>query len=270
MKVLLAPGFVVLASLAGRRFGARIGGMLGGLPVVAGPILLVYALSHGDRFASHASAATVLGLVSLMGFVIVYAWLAHHARRWWQSLLAGWAAFAAFTYLFSLVRVSAVLALIVMGIVLLSAPALLPRVAVTGGEEAQKLPSWDLPMRAVAALALVLTLTAAAGWLGPQVSGLLAPFPVIASVLAVFTHTQGGQAEALRLLRGLLLGYGPYALFCFLLALTLPSLGTTGSFLLATGVALLCQAAILWLRRASIARPRMAQPGRCPPVTERT
>jgi hypothetical protein len=254
VKVLLAPGFVVLASLAGRRFGARVGGMLGGLPVVAAPILLVYALAHGDRFAAHASAATVLGLVSLMGFVIVYAWLAHYGRRWWASLLAGWAVFATFTYLFSLIEVSAALALLVMGVVLLAAPVLLPRVRAAENGEAQRLPSWDLPLRAAAALALVLALTAAAGWLGPQVSGLLAPFPVIASVLAVFTHTQRGQAEVLRLLRGLLLGYAAYALFCFLLAVTLPSLGTAASFLLATSAALLCQAVILWRQRRLIAR----------------
>ena len=47
VKVLLAPGFVVVASLAARRYGPRIGGLIAGLPVVAGPILLIYALEHG-------------------------------------------------------------------------------------------------------------------------------------------------------------------------------------------------------------------------------
>ncbi len=104
-------------------------------------------------------------------------------------------------------------------------------------------------MRAAAALALVLALTATAGWLGPQVSGLLAPFPVIASVLAVFTHSQRGHPEVLRLLRGLLLGYAAYALFCFALALTLRPLGTAAAFAVAIGVALLCQATVIWRQR---------------------
>ncbi len=249
VKVLLAPGFVVLASLAGRRFGMRTGGMLGGLPVVAAPILLVYALQHGDRFAANASAATVLGLISLMGFLLAYAWLAGR-RPWWLSLPAGWAVFALFTFLFSLVRVSAVIALVVVALALLAMPALLPRVAGSEQQAPSPPPSWDLPLRAVAALALVLGLTAAAGWLGPQVSGLLAPFPVIASVLAVFTHSQRGHLEVLRLLRGLLLGYAAYALFCFALALTLRPLGTAAAFALAIGVALLCQAAVIWRQRA--------------------
>ena len=77
-------------------------------------------------------------------------------------------------------------------------------------------------MRAGCALALVLTLTAVAGWLGPQLSGLLAPFPIIATVLATFTHAQRGPHEAQRLLRWLLGGYGAFALFCFTLAVSLP------------------------------------------------
>ena len=56
VKLTLAPAFVVGASLASRRFGPRMGGLIAGLPVVAGPILLVYALAHGRAFASGAAA----------------------------------------------------------------------------------------------------------------------------------------------------------------------------------------------------------------------
>jgi hypothetical protein len=107
-------------------------------------------------------------------------------------------------------------------------------------------------MRAACALTLVLTLTAVAGWLGPQLSGLLAPFPVIATVLATFTHAQHGHEEVRRLLRWLLGGYVAFALFCFTLAVALRPLGTAAAFLLATAVALLTQGAIL----AAIARAR--------------
>jgi hypothetical protein len=270
VKLLLAPGFVVLASLAGRRFGARIGGMLGGLPVVAAPILLVYALEHGASFAAGASTATELGLVSLMGFVVVYAWLASRCA-WWLSLLSGWATFALFTFLFTFVKVSAVIALLIMAATLLLVPALLPRAQRSAADGAQQvLPSWDLPLRAVAALALVLALTAAAGQLGPQVSGLLAPFPVIASVLAVFTHTQRGHTEVLVLLRGLLLGYAAYGLFCFVLAVALRPLGTGESFVLATAIALLCQAAVFWWQRgrAPAPKPAAAPAAEVAPATE--
>jgi hypothetical protein len=94
VKLLLAPSFVVGASLATRRFGPRVGGLIAGLPVVAGPILLAYALAHGRAFAAGAAAGTLLGLVSLIAFVVVYARLAGRVF-WGASMLAGWLASSA-------------------------------------------------------------------------------------------------------------------------------------------------------------------------------
>jgi hypothetical protein len=250
IKVLLAPGFVVLASLLGRRFGPRLGGLIGGLPVVAGPILLVYALEHGKRFAAHSATGTLLGMVSLMAYVVVYGRLARRGA-WWRSLLAGWCAFALFTLLFTPLRVPAAVALAIVAVALVAAPLLLPR-AVAGLAARTPLPSWDLPLRAVCTLVLVLSLTAAAGWLGPQLSGLLTPFPVIATVLACFSHAQYGPDDVLQLLRGLLMGYGGFALFCFVVAVATVPFGIAAAFLLACLAAVLCQFALL-LRMRSLA-----------------
>jgi hypothetical protein len=242
-KLLLAPSFVVGASLAARRFGPRVGGLIGGLPVVAGPILLVYALSHGRAFAAGAAAGTLLGLVSLTAFVVVYSRFAGVAP-WTASMLAGWAAFAVATAIFSTTSVPAGAALALAGAGIAVGLAALPR-----RPPARRIhpapPAWDLPLRAGCALALVLTLTAIAGWLGPRLSGLLAPFPIIATVLAVFTHAQRGPEELIHLLRGLISGFGAFALFCFTLAVSLSSLDTTAAFALASGVALLAQGLLL-------------------------
>jgi hypothetical protein len=244
LKLLLAPSFVVGASLTARRHGPRVGGLVGALPVVAGPILLVYALAHGRSFAAQAAAGTLLGLVSLTAFVVVYARLAGRVA-WPLGLLAGWLAFALGTLLFSalVIPIGVALALacagFALGLVLLPEPD-------SGSASVEAVPpGWDLPLRAVCALALVLALTAVAGWLGPQLSGLLAPFPIIASVLATFTHTQRGVDETLRLLRGLLSGFAAFALFCFTLALSLPALDVAAAFALASGVAVLTQGLVL-------------------------
>jgi hypothetical protein len=244
-KLLLAPSFVVGASIAARRFGPRVGGLIAGLPVVAGPILLAYALAHGSAFAAGAAVGTLLGLVSLIAFVVVYARLAGHTS-WGLSMLAGWAAFAAATAAFSALSVPAGAALAIAVAGLLVGLVLTPHAATDVLEEASA-PRWDLPMRAVCALALVLTLTAVAGWLGSQLSGLLAPFPIIATVLATFTHAQRGASEVRRLLRWLLGGYGAFALFCFTLAVSLRSLGIAAAFALAAAVALATQGAIIAL-----------------------
>jgi hypothetical protein len=248
VKLLLAPTFVSGATLAARRFGSRVGGLIAGLPVVAGPILLIYALAHGRAFAAGAASGTLLGLVSLIAFVVVYARLAPRLF-WGASMLAGWLAFALCTAAFSSLSLPAGAALAVAAAGLLAGLAFLPRPAAEPATHPPP-PPWDLPLRAACAAALVLTLTAVAGWLGPQLSGLLAPFPIIATVLSTFTHAQRGTDELLRLLRGLISGYGAFALFCFALTVSLRHLGIAGGFALATAVALAAQGVALLLSPA--------------------
>jgi hypothetical protein len=253
IKLLLAPVFVVGASLIARRFGARVGGLIAGLPVVGGPILLVYALDHGRSFAAHAAASSLLGLVSLIAFVVVYARVSPRLR-WGASMLSGWLAFAASTAAFSAASVPAGAALGISAAALLIGLALLPRPGADDRVHPPP-PSWDLPVRAGCAVVLVLSLTRVAGWLGPQLSGLLAPFPIIATVLATFTHAQRGTDELMRLLRGLVGGYGAYALFCFSLAVTLRRIDIASAFALATAVALLTQGGALALARGKPPAP---------------
>lgn len=253
VKVLLAPSFVVGASLAARRFGPRVGGLVGGLPVVAGPILLVYALSHGASFAADAAAGTLLGLISLTAFVVVYGRLARHLP-WLLSLLAGWLAFGVGTLVFSTLTIPVGAALVLACAGFLVGLRLLPD-PLSEPSQTSPPPVWDLPLRALCALLLVLALTAASGWLGSRLSGLLAPFPVIASVLAVFTHAQRGAEEFLRLAHGLIAGFFAFALFCFTLSVSLRTLGITASFVLATGVAALVQGLLLTLATRTGARP---------------
>ena len=164
-------------------------------------------------------------------------------------MLVGWLAFASFTAAFSALSIPVGGALALPAAAILAGLAALPRARGARAEHPQP-PAWDLPLRAACALALVLTLTAIAGWLGPQLSGLLAPFPIIATVLATFTHAQRGQQELLALLRGMVSGFGAFALFCFTLAVALPHLGTAASFVLASCLAILMQALLLVTMRA--------------------
>ena len=73
LKLTLAPALVATATQVAGRLGHRAGGLVGGLPVVAGPILLIYAVEQGQAFAAEAAAGAVLGIVSLVGFCVAYA-----------------------------------------------------------------------------------------------------------------------------------------------------------------------------------------------------
>jgi hypothetical protein len=253
LKILLSPACVVAVSLIGRRWGLAVAGILGGLPVVAGPILLVETLPHGRDFGATAAAGTLLGLLALTAFVVVYGRAAMAAMATGPVLcvLAGWGAFLVVVALLDGVHPPAGASLLVvgagfaLGLRLLPTPPALPPALVRPRW-------WDLPARAVAALALVLLLTGISEALGPHLSGLLAPFPIITSVLAFFSHGEFGAERTLVLLRNFLVGFYGFAAFCFVLAISLASLSTAAAFALAVAAALTTQAAVFLLRGGAV------------------
>src|SRR4051812_46857153 len=50
MKLTLAPGLVAVTTLAGRRFGALVAGVVGGFPAGGGPILIALHAPPRDHF----------------------------------------------------------------------------------------------------------------------------------------------------------------------------------------------------------------------------
>jgi hypothetical protein len=116
-------------------------------------------------------------------------------------------------------------------------------------------PTWDLPLRAGATAAIVLAVTGLAGVAGAHLAGMLAAFPVLASVLAAFTHAQDGAGAAAALLRGMLRGLVSFAVFCFVVAAILPGAGQAVAFLAASAAALAVHAAVGAAGRPGVQAP---------------
>jgi hypothetical protein len=100
-------------------------------------------------------------------------------------------------------------------------------------------PPNDLVWRMVAGATLVLLLTHFSSRLGPRLSGLFAMFPIMLSVLVVFSHRHAGPGFAINLLRGAVLGYYGFATFCIVLSLTLTTIGIGSAFALSLSCAVL-------------------------------
>jgi len=250
VKLTLAPALVVGSSLAGRRWGHEVAGLLVALPLVAGPILLITELEHGRHFAADTAAASLLGLVALSSFVVVFAQVARRAG-WLSAVLAGWVAFLAVALAFGQASIPAGVGLVLAAGAFALGPSLLPADPHEQDAPIAKLPAWDLPARAVATALLVLGLTGAAAGLGPTLTGVLTPFPVSNTVLAAFLLVLEGPVQLDAFFRGFLRGAFGFATFCFLVAVLVIPLGPLAAFLLALGGALFAQ----WLARA-IARGR--------------
>ena len=232
------------------RFGARAGGVASAFPAIVGPVLLVGALDHGTGFAARAAAGTMLGLASLAAFAAAYARTAPSAG-WRRSLAIGWAAAALTGGLAAALGdgVGAGVALAVAVVALAGAHRLIRPAAAA---PSARLPRWELPARMAATAGLVVALAAAAGWLGPVAGGVLAALPVLASVLAAFTHARAGAAAAAELLRGMLAGMAGFVAFCLVVALAAEPAGIAVAFGLATLAAVAAHALALGLggRRA--------------------
>lgn len=260
VKLLLAPALVVGSSLAGRRWGHEVAGLLVALPLVAGPILLITELEHGRHFAARTAAASLLGLVALVCFVVVFAQVARRAG-WLSAVLAGWVAFLAVALAFGQVSIAAGFGLALAGGAFALAPRLLPADPYEQDLPLAELPGWDLPARAIATALLVLGLTGAAAGLGPRLTGVLTPFPVSNTVLAAFLLVLEGPVQLDDFFRGFLRGAYGFALFCFLVAVLVIPLGALAAFLLALCGALAAQ----WLARALAGAPRATGSARANP-----
>jgi hypothetical protein len=245
-KLVLSPLLIGAVSLLGRRWGPAISGWLIGLPLTSGPVVLFLAVDQGTAFATATAQAIMPGIITVGIYCLTYSRL---ARRWgWlPAMLAGWLVVLGSTTLLSQFTVNAVLGFIAVVVCLTAILRLLPE---TGGAILVATPPrWEIPLRMVVATTFVLALTGLAQVLGPHLSGLLAPFPIFATILSVFTHHGQGAAAAGRLLRGVVLGSFSFAGFFLVVAVLLPPAGIGVTFLCASLVALAIQGASLWLIR---------------------
>lgn len=245
-KLLLAPTLIGLVSLAGRRWGPGVSGWLVGLPLISAPVILVLAIDQGTNFASSAAQDTLLGVLSMASFCLVYSWFSLHFS-WLGSMLAGWTAYFALTAFLERISMPLLLSFVVViayiAIVLTIMPESKGKVITINP------PPWDTPLRMLVATAFVLGLTGAATSLGPQLSGLLAPFPMFTTILAVFTHHFQGAGAARRLLRGVITGTITFVIFFLVISLLVDRWGIAAAFDLALLAALVTHGTTFFVMR---------------------
>jgi hypothetical protein len=47
LELIIAPGLVGVSTLASRRWGAQVGGLVSAFPAIVGPVLFIAAREHG-------------------------------------------------------------------------------------------------------------------------------------------------------------------------------------------------------------------------------
>lgn len=224
LKLTIVPLFIVAVTFAGRRWGASIAGRLGGLPIVAGPIVVFVALEQGVQFGVLAATAAISAVAGLLVFGIAYCWA---SIRWPWPIALACAMAAWFCVAPALATLPALpeVALVVAGMSLMLAPRLLPP---SGPVSTNGQRYFDLPYRMITGAALTLAVTTSATTLGATWSGLFAVFPIVGLVLAVFTHRALGAGQVSLMYQGMIRGLYSFAVFFLVLAVLWTQADTHG------------------------------------------
>ena len=230
------------------------------LPLTSGPIILFVALDQSPALAANVAHGALAGVIAGTAFCLAYARTCARAGTV-ASLAAGVTGFVITGLLVpDLVPVlTFLIALLAIGAVL----RLLPAVPTDPDRAPVVPPAWDVPARIIVATTLVLLLTAIAPTIGGRASGVIATFPVYASVLTTFAQRTRGPAEAVLVLRGLLFGLPGFATFCLVVGALLLTMSVALAFLIALGAALAVQGTTLLvlMSRDRAAAAARAEPG---------
>jgi hypothetical protein len=250
LRLLLAPLAVLASTVAQRRFGHAISGLIVGLPLASLPLLWLVAVQHGDAFAGTMTAALLVGGIAEAAVLWLYA---HFTTRLapLAALVVAVVSFALVAIVVHVLGLSALIAGVVTALGFAVAlwwwPSSAPDSVAGPGRS-------RITVQVVLAAIFTFVLVTLAGRLGPVWSGLLDALPAMSMMMAFFTHQDNGAAASSGFLRGVTRGS-----FSYLAAmLVLAELLHTGDLLLAFASALVAALAVQGLIQTydSLSTPR--------------
>jgi hypothetical protein len=251
LKLILAPLAVLLASLAAKRYGHVIGGILSGFPMIAAPVTAALLIDHPAEHVRAIAFATVGGLVATLSFVVAFAWVAKAKQPWWLCLACATLAFITAAFALKALQIPLILS-VALGV---AAPWLarfsLPKIAPPNelSNQPPTIPSSELALRVFAAFILAAALLFSAGITPPWLSGLLIAWPITGSILPCFMQKLAGANTTVAFFSGFSRGLAGLATFFCVLGLLLPLMHQA----LAYAVALL-GAAVVAITLAKLSR----------------
>jgi hypothetical protein len=247
VKMAVTAGFVVLATATAERAGALAGALVATLPIAAGPAYVFLALDHDAGFIAASALASLAINAMTAVFALVYAAMAQRYRLA-SSLAIGLAVWAALAATVRSVDWTLLRAVLVNLLVIPVCVALGRRFR----DVAMPLITrrwYDVPLRAGLAALLVATVVAASQRVGPQLTGILAVFPIVLSSLALILHPRiGGKASA-AVLANTISGLAGFSVCLVALHLAAEPFGSAAALMLALAVSVAANLAIFAARR---------------------
>jgi hypothetical protein len=210
LRMAITAAFVVSASIITERSGPVIGALVATLPISAGPSYVFLALDHDAAFIAEGALASLPINAATIYLGLTYVVLAqrHRALLSTVAAVAVWIALASIIRLFHWTLAAGLIANVITFAICVP---LLQRY-----RHVKKMPLltrrwYDIPLRASLVATLVAVVVTSSGWVGPQVSGIIALFPVVFTSMMLILHPRiGGPPTAAVIANGAwgLMGFG--------------------------------------------------------------
>ncbi len=230
------PIVMYLVTMASRKWGNSFGGILASLPWVAGPILIFMAIEQGKDFVVSSLSGVMVGIIGWLIFCTSFILVGRKFNSLY-SLLAGYIGYLCFGIIMKNI-------LPLLGIyhwycisfaAIITTLIFFPKVA-DDSRESKKTLKFDMLFRILMITSFVILITHFAKILGPEWSGILAPFPIMTAVLGIFVHYTQGTYQTRKLFYGMLSGAFGFITFLLLLYITLPQWSIFMSFFISLSI----------------------------------
>ena len=195
LRMAVTAAFVVTASVITERSGPVIGALIATLPISAGPSYVFLSLDHDAAFIAQGALASLPINAATMFLSLTYVVLAQR-----QSALVSFSAAAAVWV--ALAALERTVQWSLAGGVAANAVAFAICLPLLRRFRNVKMPLitrrwYDIPLRASLVATLVATVVTLSRWVGPNVSGSIALFPVVFTSIMLILHARiGGPATA--------------------------------------------------------------------------
>lgn len=236
LRIVIGPLGVLGGTIAQRRLGHTMGGLVIGLPLTSAPLLWLVALQRGPAFTGSMSDALLIGSIGEGLVLWSYAKLMSRVSPA-LALVGALLLFGISACTLGSLHIPPVLAALLTAGGFALALRWWP---VTPGNEIETIGRSRLLVRVVSATIFTVIIVTMAGSLGALLSGLVDALPMTTMLMAFMTHQEQGPDAASRFIRGVLRGS-----FSWLVSMiVLVELLRTGNLFLAFGLSLAAALAV--------------------------
>ena len=248
-KIISTMVAVLGLSAIAERAGPAIAGIIAGVPLGLAIIFFFVGIQHGPDFVVESAPFAIGGLASTLCFNLAY-WKASEVftrNRLLASVVFAILAFMVAAVIINLIGVTNLTGtLLVVALIIFTRYAMRDVPAHKIGMRVKM--TWSvLLIRAGLALAVVLAITEAAEFIGPEWAGLLTGFPVTLFPVLVIIHINYSVEDTHTILKGFPLGIPSLVIFALCCEFTWIPLGVPLGFVVSMAVSLLWLVGVLRL-----------------------